>query len=163
MGYISRSPLSPKTFREGTEAEPTEELWLPTGFLLSSHSARLLKESRSTCLGMALPTVGWFLFHQLEVKKIPQSHSLSSPSLPSCGKTLLLWCTTCRFLQKLDLIPPKSRNHYRSTCVSVTKSPGEYDRLGLGPPQSSNLHLGDVRCSFSLTPRINSCQRPQED
>lgn len=40
-----------------------------TGLLLMTHSACFLIQPRTTCLGMAPPTVGWALPHQPLIKK----------------------------------------------------------------------------------------------
>ena len=53
---------------------------LLTGLLLMTCSTCFLIEPRTTCLGVAPPTVGWALHHLSLVKKMPYSPILFSPS-----------------------------------------------------------------------------------
>jgi hypothetical protein len=76
-----------KEVRTGTQAgtwrqELMQRPWrvLLTGLLLMTCSTCFLIEPRTTCLGVAPPTVGWALHHLSLVKKMPYSPILFSPS-----------------------------------------------------------------------------------
>lgn len=122
---------------------------LLTGLLFVAWSPHFLIEPRTTRSGMALPTVGWALLHQLLIKKMPYRFAYSL----NCGgisNDSSLWQDKVKELMYIDSSPPPhshARTHTYTDFYEVPHAgPSSYPSWVWGflflSRQSTDGHTG---------------------